>query len=171
LAIFCYFHWGRSDRDRFLFLQGNPSDESCGDSTSRDEPEPTQTVRRTWAADAHGRESSDGRNHWLQRLDLFAGFKMDRNVEGRFKMGQDKLTAIAAEDVLLPEIAFFGREGTIVIGGEYFGVGTKFERAFGGRSGWGIGVQAGGRGGTQMAGERFFKDPVAVVKRHVVLLS
>jgi hypothetical protein len=96
---------------------------------------------------------------------------MDRNVERRFEMGKDKLAAVAAEDVLFPEVAFFRRECAIMVGREHFGIGTEFDGRSGRRPDRGTGARDGRRGGTQMAGERFFKGPVAVVRRHSVLLS
>ncbi len=81
-------------------------------------------------------------------------------------MRENKLAAVAAYDVLLPEVALLGRERAIVIGGQYLRIGAEIR----GRS-ESIRIRAGRRGGTQMAGERFFKGPVAVVKRHGVLLS
>jgi hypothetical protein len=55
---------------------------------------------------------------------------MDRNVERRFKMGQDELALLAAYDVLLPEIALLGRQRTVVICRKNFGIGTEFFQSF-----------------------------------------
>jgi hypothetical protein len=96
---------------------------------------------------------------------------MNRNVERRFEMGKHELAAVAAEDVLFPEVAFFRRECAIMVGREHFGIGTEFAGRLGGRSDRESGFRDGGRGGTQMASERLFKGPVAVVRRHSVLLS
>jgi len=85
-------------------------------------------------------------------------------------MGEDELAMVATEDVLFPGIAFVGRERAIVIGGQRFGIGTKFGAAIAGCSGKGVGIHARRCGGTQVAGERFFKGPVAVVRRHGFLL-
>jgi hypothetical protein len=101
----------------------------------------------------------------LQHHDIFGFFK-DRDVERCLEMRKDKLAAVAAHDVLLPDVALLGGERAIVIGGQHLRIGAEI----GGRS-ESIRIQAGRRGVTQMAGERFFKGPVAVVKRHGVLLS
>jgi hypothetical protein len=103
----------------------------------------------------------------LEHCDIFAGVPKHRDVERRLEMREDKLTAVAAYNVLLPEVALLGRESAIVIGGQHLGIGAEI----GGRPGESIRFRAGRRRGTQMAGERFFKGPVAVVKRHGVLLS
>jgi hypothetical protein len=81
-------------------------------------------------------------------------------------MGEYELAIVATQNMLFPEIAFVGGERAIVIGGQCFGIGTKIS----GRSGEGVGIWAGSCGGTQMASERFFKGPVAVVRRHGFLL-
>jgi hypothetical protein len=85
-------------------------------------------------------------------------------------MSEDKLAVLATYHMLFPEIAFLGGERAIVIGSKRLGVGTKFGAGIRSRSGKGLGIRAGRRGRTQLAGERFFKGPVAVVRRHDFLL-
>jgi hypothetical protein len=61
-------------------------------------------------------------------------------------MSEDKLAAVAAQDMLFPEIAFLDRERAIVIGRQHLGIGTMFGQrrkgAFGGRSAKGVSVNA-----------------------------
>jgi hypothetical protein len=95
---------------------------------------------------------------------------MDRNVERRCEMAEDELAIIATEDMLFPEIAFLGRERAIVIGSQGLGIRTKFGAEIGAYSGKGICIHPRRCGRTQVAGERFFKGPVAVVRRHGFLL-
>jgi hypothetical protein len=54
-----------------------------------------------------------------------------------------------------------------VVSSENFGIGAGLER----RSSKGIRLDTRGNGRTQMAGERFFKIPIAVIVRHGFLLS
>jgi hypothetical protein len=107
----------------------------------------------------------------LQNCDILVGFQIHRNVERRLEMGEDKLAAFAAYDMLLPEITFFGRESAIVIGRQNFRIGTKLYLAFGRHSSERVCASVRRRGGTQMVGERFFKVSVAIVRRHGLLLS
>jgi hypothetical protein len=102
--------------------------------------------------------------------DIFLGVLTNGDVERRCEMRKDKLATIAAQDVILPEIAFFERERTIMIGGQRFGIGAESGERRQGSSGEAAGVRGGRRGGTQLACERFFKGPVAVVRRHGFLL-
>ncbi len=88
-------------------------------------------------------------------------------------MRQDKLAPCAAYDMLLPQITFLGRERAIVIGGENFGIGTKFffkrsEDAPPRTLASGLGDCA---EELQMAAERFFKVSIVRVRRHGLLLS
>jgi hypothetical protein len=87
-------------------------------------------VRRAWTGDVRGWSASTRGSRLLQDCDIFVSFQIHRNVERRLEMGEDKLAAVAAYDMLFPEIAFFERERTIVIGCENFGIGTKFYRPF-----------------------------------------
>jgi hypothetical protein len=95
---------------------------------------------------------------------------MDRNVERGCQMGEDKLAVVATYHVLFPKIAFLGRERALVIGSKGLRIGTKFGAGIRRRSGKVPGIRAGRRGRTQLAGERFFKSSLAVVRRHDFLL-
>ena len=79
----------------------------------------------------------------LYHQDIFVGFQMDRNIERRCEMGEDKLALVATYHMLFPEIAFLGRKRAIVIGGKRLGIGTKFGARIRRRSGKGLGVRAG----------------------------
>jgi hypothetical protein len=85
-------------------------------------------------------------------------------------MRKDKLATVAAQDVILPEIAFFERERTIEIGGQRLGIGTESAERRRGSTGEAAGVRGGRPGGTQLARESFFKVMVAIVRRHGLLL-
>jgi hypothetical protein len=94
----------------------------------------------------------------------------DGDVERCCEMRQDKLATVAAQDVILPKIAFFERERTIVIGGQRLGIGAESGERRRGSTGGAAGVRGGRRGGTQLARESFFKVTVAIVRRHGLLL-
>jgi hypothetical protein len=100
----------------------------------------------------------------LQDCDFFIGLGKNKDVERRFEVRQDKLAILTADNMLLPEVKLVGRKRAIVIGSQHFRVGAET----GGRSANAIETR---RGGAQMAGERFFKGPIAVVRRHGFLLS
>jgi hypothetical protein len=126
-------------------------------------------VDRAWTY-ARGRRSGGGSSSLLGDQDTFLDILTNGDVERCCEMRKDNLATVAAQDVILPEIAFFERERTIVIGGQRLGIGAESsERRHGSTSG-AAGVRGGRRGGTQLAREGFFKVTVAIVRRHGLLL-
>src|SRR5580704_10513836 len=123
-----------------------------------------------WAYARDRRSGVGGHNSLLGDQNIFLGVQTNGNVERRCEMRKDKLATVAAQDVIFPESAFFERERTIAIGGQHFWIGAESGERTRGSSGEAAGIRSGRRGGTQLPCERFFKGPVAVVRRHGFLL-
>ncbi len=105
-------------------MKRNPGDEGRRNGACRDEPEPTQRVDRAWTR-GRGRRSGAGSRSSLADQDTLLDVLTNGDVERCCEMRKDNLATVAAQDVILPKIAFFERERTIVIGGQRLGIGTE----------------------------------------------